>query len=84
MVKRPQSTYPIKINGRRFPLRSLQVPQKKVLNVVTIDETADIETAINIVENAKMSRPSVCNATEVCLVNKKIANEFLPLLKKRR
>ena len=30
-----------------------------------------------------MSRPSVCNAAEVCLVNKKVANEFLPLLKKR-
>ena len=50
---------------------------------IYIDETADIETAINIVENAKMSRPSVCNAAEVCLVNKKVANEFLPLLKKR-
>ncbi len=50
---------------------------------IYIDETADIETAINIVENAKMSRPSVCNAAEVCLVNKKIANEFLPLLRKR-
>ena len=50
---------------------------------IYIDETADIETAINIVENAKMSRPSVCNATEVCLVNKKIAAKFLPLLKKR-
>ena len=50
---------------------------------IYIDESADIETAINIVENAKMSRPSVCNAAEVCLVNKNIANEFLPLLKKR-
>ena len=50
---------------------------------IYVDESADIETAINIVENAKMSRPSVCNAAEVCLVNKKIANEFLPLLKER-
>ncbi len=50
---------------------------------IYVDETADLETAINIVENAKMSRPSVCNAAEVCLVNKKVANEFLPLLKKR-
>lgn len=50
---------------------------------IYIDETADMETAINIVENAKMSRPSVCNAAEVCLVNKKVANEFLPLLKER-
>jgi glutamate-5-semialdehyde dehydrogenase len=50
---------------------------------IYIDEYADIQTAINIVENAKMSRPSVCNATEVCLVNKKVANKFLPILKER-
>lgn len=50
---------------------------------IYIDEYADIEKALNIVENAKMSRPSVCNATEVCLVNQKVANEFLPLLKER-
>ena len=45
---------------------------------IYVDESADTETAVNIIENAKMSRPSVCNATEVCLVNKKIANDFLP------
>jgi len=50
---------------------------------IYIDESADIATAINIVENAKMSRPSVCNAAEVCLVHKSIAKEFLPLLKER-
>ena len=50
---------------------------------IYVDESADIETAVNIVENAKMSRPSVCNATEVCLVNSNIAKEFLPLLKER-
>lgn len=50
---------------------------------IYVDESADIKNAINIVENAKMSRPSVCNAAEVCLVNKAIANEFLPLLKER-
>lgn len=50
---------------------------------IYVDETANIQTAINIVENAKMSRPSVCNAAEVCLVNKSIANQFLPLLKER-
>lgn len=50
---------------------------------IYIDESADIEQALNIVENAKMSRPSVCNATEVCLVNRKIASRFLPLLKER-
>ncbi|MBO5289983.1 MAG: glutamate-5-semialdehyde dehydrogenase [Clostridia bacterium] len=50
---------------------------------IYIDETADIEKALNIVENAKTSRPSVCNAAEVLVVNSKIANEFLPLLKER-
>ena len=39
--------------------------------------------ALNIIENAKTSRPSVCNAEEVCLVNRAIAKDFLPMLKKR-
>ncbi len=47
-----------------------------------IDKDADIEKALKIVENAKTSRPSVCNAAEVCLVNKHIAAEFLPKLRK--
>ncbi len=47
---------------------------------IYIDEFADITKAINIVCNAKLSRPSVCNAAEVCLVHKNIANEFLPCL----
>lgn len=50
---------------------------------VYVDEYADFEKALNIIENAKTSRPSVCNAAEVLLVNKKIANEFLPLVKER-
>lgn len=50
---------------------------------IYVDESADLEKALNIVENAKMSRPSVCNAAEVCLVNKEIAKEFLPALKER-
>lgn len=50
---------------------------------IYIDESADIEKALNIVENAKTSRPSVCNACEVIVVNEKIAKEFLPLLKTR-
>ena len=50
---------------------------------IYIDESADIEKALNIVENAKTSRPSVCNACEVIVVNEKIANEFLPRLKTR-
>lgn len=49
---------------------------------VYVDETADTEMALKIIENAKTSRPSVCNAEEVLLVNKKIAADFLPKLKK--
>ena len=50
---------------------------------IYVDESADLSMAVNIVNNAKTSRPSVCNAEEVCLVNEKIAEEFLPLLKKK-
>lgn len=50
---------------------------------IYVDDTADFDMALNIIENAKASRPSVCNACEVCLINEKIAPEFLPLLKKR-
>ena len=50
---------------------------------IYIDETADIEKALNIVDNAKTSRPSVCNAAEVCLVHEAVADQFLPLLKTR-
>lgn len=49
---------------------------------IYVDETADVEMALKIIENAKTSRPSVCNAEEVLLVNKKIAAEFLPKIKK--
>lgn len=47
------------------------------------DKSADLGMALDIVENAKTSRPSVCNAEEVLLVHKDIAAEFLPMLKKR-
>ena len=50
---------------------------------VYVDKAADFSMALNIIENAKTSRPSVCNAEEVCLVAKEIANEFLPLLHER-
>ena len=50
---------------------------------IYIDADADLDVALNIVENAKTSRPSVCNAAEVCLVNRAVAKEFLPMLKKR-
>jgi glutamate-5-semialdehyde dehydrogenase len=50
---------------------------------VYVDAAADQEMALKIIENAKTSRPSVCNAEEVCLVDRSIAPEFLPKLKKR-
>ena len=50
---------------------------------IYVDESADREMALSILENAKTSRPSVCNAAEVCLVNRKIAETFLPKLKDR-
>ena len=50
---------------------------------IFVDETADQEMALNIIENAKTSRPSVCNAAESCLVHEAIAPEFLPKLHKR-
>ena len=49
---------------------------------IYVDEKADQEKAVRIIENAKTSRPSVCNAQEVCLVHKNIAKKFLPKLKK--
>lgn len=48
-----------------------------------IDEFANLEMAAKIAENAKIQRPSVCNAIECIVVNKKIAPEFLPLLEKQ-
>ena len=50
---------------------------------IYVDDDADLDMALNIIENAKTSRPSVCNAEEVLLVNNKIADKFLPMLKKR-
>ena len=50
---------------------------------IYVDERADFAKALTIIENAKTSRPSVCNAAEVCLVHERIAKEFLPLLKER-
>ena len=49
---------------------------------VYVEKTADQEMALKIVKNAKTSRPSVCNAEEVLLVDKAIAGEFLPKLAK--
>ena len=49
---------------------------------IYVDKEADLSMAANIIENAKASRPSVCNAAEVCLVHRDIAGDFLPLLYK--
>lgn len=50
---------------------------------IYVEKTADLEMAVNIVDNAKTSRPSVCNACEVCVVDEEIAPEFLPVLYRR-
>ena len=50
---------------------------------VYVEKSADQEMALNIIENAKTSRPSVCNAEEVLLIDKAIAAEFLPKLHQR-
>lgn len=48
---------------------------------VYVDQYADLQKALDIIVNAKTSRPSVCNAEEVCLVHRAVAEEFLPMLK---
>ncbi len=48
---------------------------------IYVDKSADLQKALAILVNAKTSRPSVCNAAEVCLVHRDIAKEFLPMLK---
>ena len=48
---------------------------------IYVDKDANLDKAVKIIENAKTQRPSVCNAEEVCLVHKDIAQDFLPKLK---
>ena len=50
---------------------------------VYVEKTADLQMALNIIENAKTSRPSVCNAEEVLLVDEAIAKSFLPMVHDR-
>ena len=50
---------------------------------IYVDRAADLDMALDIVENAKCSRPSVCNAAEVCLVHRAVAGKFLPRLRDR-
>lgn len=49
---------------------------------IYVDESAQIEMAVNICDNAKTSRPSVCNAVETVLVHSTVAPQFLPALQK--
>ena len=49
---------------------------------IYVDKDADTDKALRIIVNAKVSRPSVCNAAEVCVVHKDIAGKFLPMLEK--
>lgn len=48
-----------------------------------VDATADLNMAVRIVDNGKTQRPSVCNALETCLVHRSVAEDFLPMLKKK-
>ncbi len=50
---------------------------------VYVERSADLDTALTIVNNAKTSRPSVCNAEEVLLVDKSVAPKFLPMLREK-
>ncbi len=50
---------------------------------IYVDDSADLDSAVEILNNAKTQRPSVCNAAEVCVVNSAIADKFLPMLKEK-
>ena len=50
---------------------------------VFVDDSADLEMAVNIVDNGKTQRPSVCNAIETVLIHRAVAAEFLPMMKAR-
>ncbi len=50
---------------------------------IYVDESASLDMALNIIENAKTSRPSVCNAEEVLVVNAAVAEKFLPMVRER-
>jgi glutamate-5-semialdehyde dehydrogenase len=50
---------------------------------IFVDQSADLERAVDIVENAKVQRPSVCNALDTVLVHRAVAAEFLPPLAER-
>ncbi len=70
----------------RFVAENSRIPvikhYKGVCNVY-VDREADLRKAVAITENAKVSRPSVCNAMETLLVHENVAAEFLPLFRER-
>ncbi len=50
---------------------------------IYVDAKADLDMALTILDNAKTSRPSVCNAAEVCLVHEAVAKDFLPMVREK-
>lgn len=50
---------------------------------VYVDKAANLQMAADILDNAKTTRPSVCNSAEVCLVHKDVAAQFLPIAKQK-
>ena len=64
-------------------LIDLPDPIGEVLDTEVLENGLEIQKALAIIENAKTSRPSVCNAMEVLLVDRAIASDFLPLVKER-
>ncbi|CAK4069234.1 Gamma-glutamyl phosphate reductase [Vibrio sp. 16] len=50
---------------------------------IFVDESADLEKSLNVVENSKVQRPSACNSLDTLLVHEKIAADFLPMLAER-
>ncbi|MDF2154964.1 glutamate-5-semialdehyde dehydrogenase [Vibrio sp. CAU 1672] len=47
---------------------------------IFVDDSADLEKSLNVVENSKVQRPSACNSLDTLLVHEKVAAEFLPML----
>lgn len=50
---------------------------------IFVDESADLEKSLNVVENSKVQRPSACNSLDTLLVHEKIAAQFLPMIVER-
>jgi len=68
---------------KRFIIENATIPMIETgagICHIFVDETADIQQALPIIENAKVQRPSVCNSMETLLVHQAVAREFLPLL----